>query len=210
MFLLLLLPFSLFPPPSPLPPQGWLLFHQLLIDLFKFLAPFLRNAELTKPTQLLYKVRRTSHVDCLAHKTKEGGLAQNMSDCNSSFSYFFDTHVPFFYSPSSLSPPLPYPLSPSSLPLYFLTLSPHTLFLPLLYSPPPSIRFPPTHALLLSFRARYKCYLCCFMTSQSFSATTIFHSVMSSLQTASRCETSFSVPSHVTCDCPTPSHQTSR
>ena len=36
--------------------QGWPLFHQLLIDLFKFLAPFLRNAELTKPTQLLYKV----------------------------------------------------------------------------------------------------------------------------------------------------------
>ena len=47
------------------------MFHQLLIDLFKFLAPFLRNAELTKPTQLLYKVRRTSHVNCLAHKTKE-------------------------------------------------------------------------------------------------------------------------------------------
>lgn len=41
----------------PLPRQGWVLFHQLLIDLFKFLAPFLRNAELTKPTQLLYKVR---------------------------------------------------------------------------------------------------------------------------------------------------------
>ena len=36
--------------------QGWPLFHQLLIDLFKFLSPFLRNAELSKPTQLLYKV----------------------------------------------------------------------------------------------------------------------------------------------------------
>ena len=36
--------------------QGWPLFHQLLVDLFKFLSPFLRNAELTKPTQLLYKV----------------------------------------------------------------------------------------------------------------------------------------------------------
>lgn len=35
--------------------KGWPLFHQLLIDLFKFLAPFLRNAELTKPTQTLYK-----------------------------------------------------------------------------------------------------------------------------------------------------------
>ena len=36
--------------------QGWNMSAQLLIDLFKFLAPFLRNAELTKPTQLLYKV----------------------------------------------------------------------------------------------------------------------------------------------------------
>lgn len=36
--------------------QGWNMYAQLLIDLFKFLAPFLRNAELTKPTQLLYKV----------------------------------------------------------------------------------------------------------------------------------------------------------
>lgn len=35
--------------------KGWPLFHQLLVDLFKFLSPFLRNAELTKPTQLLYK-----------------------------------------------------------------------------------------------------------------------------------------------------------
>ena len=32
------------------------MYAQLLIDLFRFLAPFLRNAELTKPTQLLYKV----------------------------------------------------------------------------------------------------------------------------------------------------------
>ena len=34
-----------------------MLFQQLLIDLFKFLAPFLRNAELAKQTHLLYKVR---------------------------------------------------------------------------------------------------------------------------------------------------------
>jgi len=34
---------------------GWNMYAQLLIDLFKFLAPFLRNAELAKPTQLLYK-----------------------------------------------------------------------------------------------------------------------------------------------------------
>jgi CCR4-NOT transcription complex subunit 1 len=36
--------------------KGWVLFQQLLIDLFKFLAPFLRNAELAKQTHLLYKV----------------------------------------------------------------------------------------------------------------------------------------------------------
>lgn len=35
--------------------KGWVLFQQLLIDLFKFLAPFLRNAELAKQTHLLYK-----------------------------------------------------------------------------------------------------------------------------------------------------------
>lgn len=32
------------------------MYAQLLVDLFKFLSPFLRNADLTKPTQLLYKV----------------------------------------------------------------------------------------------------------------------------------------------------------
>lgn len=31
------------------------MFAQLLIDLFKFLAPFLRNAEMAKPVQTLYK-----------------------------------------------------------------------------------------------------------------------------------------------------------
>ncbi|XP_056008647.1 CCR4-NOT transcription complex subunit 1-like isoform X3 [Ostrea edulis] len=35
--------------------KGWGMYAQLLIDLFKFLAPFLRNADLTKPTQMLYK-----------------------------------------------------------------------------------------------------------------------------------------------------------
>ena len=34
------------------------MYAQLLMDLFKFLTPFLRNAELTKPAQLLYKVRK--------------------------------------------------------------------------------------------------------------------------------------------------------
>jgi len=38
--------------------QAWGMYATLLIDLFKFLAPFLRNAELTKPAQLLYKVRQ--------------------------------------------------------------------------------------------------------------------------------------------------------
>lgn len=40
-----------------------MLYHQLLIDLFQFLAPFLRNVELAKQTYLLYKVcMRKLHV----------------------------------------------------------------------------------------------------------------------------------------------------
>lgn len=35
--------------------KGWGMYAQLLVDLFKFLAPFLRNAELAKPVTLLYK-----------------------------------------------------------------------------------------------------------------------------------------------------------
>ncbi|XP_026842727.1 CCR4-NOT transcription complex subunit 1 [Drosophila persimilis] len=35
--------------------KGWPLYAQLLQDLFKYLAPFLRNTELGKPVQLLYK-----------------------------------------------------------------------------------------------------------------------------------------------------------
>ncbi|EAA14758.4 AGAP009057-PA, partial [Anopheles gambiae str. PEST] len=35
--------------------KGWHMYSQLLIDLFKYLAPFLRNAELAKPVQHLYK-----------------------------------------------------------------------------------------------------------------------------------------------------------
>jgi hypothetical protein len=35
--------------------KGWGMYAQLLIDLFKFLAPFLRNAELSKPVSMLYK-----------------------------------------------------------------------------------------------------------------------------------------------------------
>lgn len=35
--------------------KGWSMYSQLLIDLFKYLAPFLRNAELAKPVQFLYK-----------------------------------------------------------------------------------------------------------------------------------------------------------
>ncbi|XP_019755712.2 CCR4-NOT transcription complex subunit 1 isoform X2 [Dendroctonus ponderosae] len=33
----------------------WPLYSQLLVDLFKYLAPFLRNAELAKPVTMLYK-----------------------------------------------------------------------------------------------------------------------------------------------------------
>lgn len=35
--------------------KGWAMYSELLIDLFKYLAPFLRNAELAKPVTLLYK-----------------------------------------------------------------------------------------------------------------------------------------------------------
>lgn len=35
--------------------KGWPLYAQLLIDIFKFLAPFLRNVELSKPNHTLYK-----------------------------------------------------------------------------------------------------------------------------------------------------------
>lgn len=35
--------------------KGWSMYSYLLMDLFKYLAPFLRNAELAKPVQLLYK-----------------------------------------------------------------------------------------------------------------------------------------------------------
>ncbi|XP_074055136.1 CCR4-NOT transcription complex subunit 1 isoform X6 [Macrotis lagotis] len=35
--------------------KGWPMYAQLLIDLFKYLAPFLRNVELSKPMQILYK-----------------------------------------------------------------------------------------------------------------------------------------------------------
>jgi len=35
--------------------KGWGMYAQLLINLFKFLAPFLRNAELSKPVSMLYK-----------------------------------------------------------------------------------------------------------------------------------------------------------
>ena len=36
------------------PQKGWQLFQRLLVDLFKFLEPYLRNAEMTGPVQLLY------------------------------------------------------------------------------------------------------------------------------------------------------------
>lgn len=35
--------------------KGWPLYSVLLLDLFKYLAPFLRNAELAKPVHMLYK-----------------------------------------------------------------------------------------------------------------------------------------------------------
>jgi len=38
------------------------MYAQLLIDLFKYLAPFLRNVELTKPMQILYKVNMYRYI----------------------------------------------------------------------------------------------------------------------------------------------------
>jgi CCR4-NOT transcription complex subunit 1 len=35
--------------------KGWILMHRLLIDLFSFLEPFLRKAELNDPIRILYK-----------------------------------------------------------------------------------------------------------------------------------------------------------
>lgn len=36
-------------------PKGWPFFQRLLVDLFKFIEPYLRNAELGKPVYFLYK-----------------------------------------------------------------------------------------------------------------------------------------------------------
>jgi CCR4-NOT transcription complex subunit 1 len=35
--------------------QGWPVFQQLLVELFKFLEPYLINVELNEPIRLLYK-----------------------------------------------------------------------------------------------------------------------------------------------------------
>ncbi len=35
--------------------RGWPMYAQLLVDLFKFLSPFLRNAELARPVHRLYR-----------------------------------------------------------------------------------------------------------------------------------------------------------
>lgn len=37
--------------------QGWSMYAQLLSDLLKFMAPFLRNVEQKKSVHQLYKVR---------------------------------------------------------------------------------------------------------------------------------------------------------
>ncbi|GIX80669.1 CCR4-NOT transcription complex subunit 1, partial [Caerostris extrusa] len=47
--------------------KGWTMYSQLLVSLFKFLAPFLRNVELAAPIQLLYKgeISCTCSFNCL-------------------------------------------------------------------------------------------------------------------------------------------------
>ena len=65
-----------------------MLFQQLLIDLFKFLAPFLRNAELAKQTHLLYKVTRNNILwghsisDFASHPSFESHVTQLSSRLN--------------------------------------------------------------------------------------------------------------------------------
>lgn len=38
------------------PQKGWPFFQRLLVDLFQFLEPFLRNAELGEPVGYIYTV----------------------------------------------------------------------------------------------------------------------------------------------------------
>lgn len=49
--------------------QGWTMYAQLLISLFKFLAPFLRNVELAAPIQTLYKVSVLTFQEDLYYKS---------------------------------------------------------------------------------------------------------------------------------------------
>lgn len=49
--------------------QGWTMYAQLLISLFKFLAPFLRNVELAAPIQTLYKVSALTFQKDLYYKS---------------------------------------------------------------------------------------------------------------------------------------------
>ena len=48
------------------------MYAQLLIDLFKYLAPFLRNVELNKPMQILYKVFSSKYLLNICYITEEG------------------------------------------------------------------------------------------------------------------------------------------
>lgn len=41
------------------PQKGWPFFQRLLVDLFQFLEPFLRNAELGEPVGHIFKLQST-------------------------------------------------------------------------------------------------------------------------------------------------------
>ena len=61
------------------------MYAQLLIDLFKFLAPFLRNVELTKSIQILYRVSRvednkTCKITCSYKQIIEYGRKKRWID----------------------------------------------------------------------------------------------------------------------------------
>lgn len=61
------------------------MYAQLLIDLFKYLAPFLRNVELTKPMQILYKVScRKFHLASCHQPPHPSSVSSNLEVLNTS------------------------------------------------------------------------------------------------------------------------------
>lgn len=172
-----------------------MLFQQLLIDLFKFLAPFLRNAELAKQTHLLYKVTKNN--------TLWGHLI-----------FSFALHPSFESHVTQLSSRLKHyvvtQIAPRMMSIFLFVItkkksSPHFNY----------------HGRYLNlekskywfwpfFRARCEYCLYYSTTSQNSFVITTSVSVTSSLQTASKWGIWSWAPSRATCDFQTPSRLTWR